>query len=98
MERFCMYLKYSNKKSRHLALNSVLELDWFHRVTWFKQFFLIVTMTKLNFQETLKIASNIETMDLTVMKTYYLILKFSNHKYNDNIQDNIQANMQTKHA
>lgn len=55
-------------------------------------------MTKLNFQETLKIASNIETMDLTVMKTYYLILKFSNHKYNDNIQDNIQANMQTKHA
>ena len=55
---------------------------------------LIVLIANLNFQETWNRALNTKIVDLTVMKTYSLILNLSICKYNDDIQ----ANIQTKHA
>ena len=55
---------------------------------------LIVSMAKLNFQETWNRALNTKIVDLTVMKTYSLVLNLSICKYNKDAQINIQ----TKHA
>ena len=58
---------------------------------------LIVSVAKLNFQQTWNRALNTEIVDLTVMKTYSLISKLSICKYNDEVQAIYRQNTHDKH-